>query len=541
MESLITSSKDYNRINSRTVSERIFFKWLKEIGAIRFKESTASEYKFFGVTERRYVEESDNQDNSIDLYTKVIKYIGGLDIQGSNLISNKNSTKEAYSYIPSQNGCTPIVLLKTIADENYYPGQVIKKETNVNIEYISGRDSSDQPTPANLDVFAIYDMDVPLSSFNYSVNGGVDPIWFEYLASYGPNCYFTDEVFDDPSNDSIVRTQVTPPDSVTYLRSKLDGISIDFDVANYKDRIKDTDKPNETGAQFVGIDPGAEDALTQMSARVVEGQYLLPTDYDQILLGSQLLKTYLPVDNPGFSALENVSVGSKVRVTINGISREMTVKGIVKSKVGEIEQRAYMVDSQFRGLVGRGDYNVSELAIRLKPNADPVAVRDALIRNGVDKVAKVQTYVDAQPKFLLDIKQTFAVLGNMISSIGLAVASITVFIVIFINAITRRKFIGILKGIGISGTAIEISYMIQSLFYAVAGSLIGLVVLYGFLQPFISAHPIDFPFSDGILVAPFTETMFRVGLLIFTTIVAGYIPARMIVRKNTLDSILGRK
>jgi ABC-type lipoprotein release transport system permease subunit len=311
--------------------------------------------------------------------------------------------------------------------------------------------------------------------------------------------------------------------------------------ANYKDRIKDTDKPNETGAQFVGIDPGAEDALTQMSARVVEGQYLLPTDYDQILLGSQLLKTYLPVDNPGFSALENVSVGSKVRVTINGISREMTVKGIVKSKVGEIEQRAYMVDSQFRGLVGRGDYNVSELAIRLKPNADPVAVRDALIRNGVDKVAKVQTYVDAQPKFLLDIKQTFAVLGNMISSIGLAVASITVFIVIFINAITRRKFIGILKGIGISGTAIEISYMIQSLFYAVAGSLIGLVVLYGFLQPFISAHPIDFPFSDGILVAPFTETMFRVGLLIFTTIVAGYIPARMIVRKNTLDSILGRK
>jgi ABC-type antimicrobial peptide transport system permease subunit len=83
--------------------------------------------------------------------------------------------------------------------------------------------------------------------------------------------------------------------------------------------------------------------------------------------------------------------------------------------------------------------------------------------------------------------------------------------------------------------------MIQSLFYAVAGSLIGLVVLYGFLQPFISAHPIDFPFSDGILVAPFAETMFRVGLLIFTTIVAGYIPARMIVRKNTLDSILGRK
>jgi ABC-type lipoprotein release transport system permease subunit len=120
------------------------------------------------------------------------------------------------------------------------------------------------------------------------------------------------------------------------------------------------------------------------------------------------------------------------------------------------------------------------------------------------------------------------------------VASITIFIVIFINAITRRKFIGILKGIGISGEAIEISYIIQSCFYALSGSGIGLTLLYVILIPFINAHPIDFPFSDGILVAPCLETMVRVGLLIFTTIVAGYVPARMIVQRNTLDSILGR-
>jgi len=34
--------------------------------------------------------------------------------------------------------------------------------------------------------------------------------------------------------------------------------------------------------------------------------------------------------------------------------------------------------------------------------------------------------------------------------------------------------------------------------------------------------------------------MIRVGLIILTTIIAGYLPSRMIVRKNTLDSILGR-
>jgi ABC-type antimicrobial peptide transport system permease subunit len=34
--------------------------------------------------------------------------------------------------------------------------------------------------------------------------------------------------------------------------------------------------------------------------------------------------------------------------------------------------------------------------------------------------------------------------------------------------------------------------------------------------------------------------MVRVALLVLTTVIAGYFPSRMIVRRNTLDSILGR-
>ena len=172
--------------------------------------------------------------------------------------------------------------------------------------------------------------------------------------------------------------------------------------------------------------------------------------------------------------------------------------------------------------------------------AEAAKVKQIFIDNGFDAGAKIQTYEEAQPKFLQDIAATFGILGNMIGSIGLAVASITIFIVIFVNAITRRKFIGILKGIGIDSQAIEISYIFQSIFYAALGTSIGWVVLYGLLMPFVDAHPINFPFSDGILVAPLGSTFIKMGLLVFATIVAGYIPARMIVRKNTLDAILGR-
>jgi len=309
--------------------------------------------------------------------------------------------------------------------------------------------------------------------------------------------------------------------------------------ANYQTK-KETDKANTASAQLIGINPSQENAVTGLSGHMLEGSYLNATDYDKVLIGYFLLKQYVSIDSPDFTSLNNVHVGTKIRITVNGITREVTVKGILKSKVDNVRRGLFMIDSEVRDLIGRQDGNVASIAIKLKDGVDPAAFKKTLLLAGVDQNAKVQTYADAQPQFLKDIINTFATLGNFLSSIGLVVSSITIFIVIFINALTRRKFIGILKGIGINGQAIEFSYIFQSVFYALCGSVIGLIVVYTILVPLFLAHPIDFPFSDGILVAPFGETLIRMGLLIASTIIAGYIPSRMIVRKNTLDSILGR-
>jgi len=310
--------------------------------------------------------------------------------------------------------------------------------------------------------------------------------------------------------------------------------------ANYLMRTSDTEKRNATGAQVIGIDPEAEDAFTGLGAHVIEGKYLAEGDYDQILVGNFLLDRYAFGEQPGLTPLSNVFPGTKVRLTVGGVTREVVVKGVVKSKIGELGMSVFIPASELRALIGRTDQNVAQIAVRLTPESDPDAFKQLLLSSGIGEKAKVQTFTDSIPNGVADIKTTFAMLGNGFSSIGLVVAAITIFIVIFINAITRRKFIGILKGIGISGEAIEISYIFQSLFYAVIGSAVGLIVLYGILVPAVAAHPVDFPFSDGILVAPFDGTMLRIGLLVLTTVIAGYLPSRMIVRKNTLDSILGR-
>jgi lipoprotein-releasing system permease protein len=357
--------------------------------------------------------------------------------------------------------------------------------------------------------------------------------------------YISDIIISTPANktyiensQAVIAVLKNNPNIEHYTARYLTGTTIE---GSYKTRIKTTDKSDVASASLTGIDPVAEDQVTNIKKFIVEGSFINPGDYDQVVLGSYLLKKYMPVDSPGFAVLSgDIGPGSKVRLTVGGIQHEVTVKGIVKSKIDEINMRVFMNDSQFRSLTGRNDFNVNEISIKLKNGIDPIQVKNALVLNGVSRVAKVQTFDEAEPKFIKDMIATFAILGDLISSIGLVVASITIFIVIFINAITRRKFIGILKGIGVSGQAIEISYVLQSFFYAITGSVIGLVIVYGFLMPFINTHPIDFPFSDGILVAPLSSTLFRILLLILATVIAGYIPARMIVQKNTLDSILGR-
>lgn len=367
------------------------------------------------------------------------------------------------------------------------------------------------------------------------IQGAVDAVVREYISDVIITP-LKDKAYIENTPDIIRVAEGLPWVSAVSARY-LQGGTVE---ANYKNRIKQNDTSESTRTTLTGINPGDENNVTNLSSKIVEGEYLKAGDSDKVLLGSMLLKKYFPDEIRGFTTLKDVKVGDKVRISANGATKEVTVKGIVKTKIDEVSMRVFMIDSDFRNFAGINDYSAQEVTLKLKPNADSLIVKNALIANGFDEHSTIQTSDEGQPKFIKDLIDTFALLGNMISSIGLAVASITIFIVIYINAITRRKFIGIMKGIGIDSVAIEFSYVIQSLFYAFSGTAIGMILLYGFLKPYFDANPIDFPFSDGILVATMSGTLIRTLILFIATIIAGYIPAKLVVRQNTLDSILGR-
>jgi hypothetical protein len=259
LESTIIGDDNYDSTLKQNVSERVFFKWLKEIGAIRFRAANSSEVSSaldqntvniindLPVTQKRYVEGDATAGTTGafgltgSVYNRVVQYVGSLDIVNS-VSNNNNSYSEVYVYVPTSAGNTPTVLFKNVVDQNYYPDfQWTNNPINpLNDEYLYGRNYT-EANPSGLTTLAIFDDDVlgsPTASYiDTGLSTSVIPgNW--YSPRDTANTYFTDALFTDPSNYILTKTDNS--NSLTYVRSKLDSIGIDFDPDSYKQIVDDT-------------------------------------------------------------------------------------------------------------------------------------------------------------------------------------------------------------------------------------------------------------------------------------------------------------
>lgn len=319
--------------------------------------------------------------------------------------------------------------------------------------------------------------------------------------------------------------------SVRYL----EGARVE---AGYSTFVEPNIERNVVSTVITGIDFEKEKKTTNLDKFIVEGEYVYDNPQNKVIIGSGLLAEYDSAIEGG--NLEGVEVGDKVKIIAGENPREYIVSGIVEAKLNQINNRIFIDQQQFIALTGRSPQLSDEIAITINNNQSLENIRNKIGVIVLNSQAKVETWRESQGQFFEDLSSTFTILGAVIGAIGLAVASVTLFIVIFINAISREKYIGILKGIGIDSSIIKYSYVLQSIFYALIGSAIGLFLLYLFLVPYFDQNPIDFPFSDGILDVTYEGVLIRVLILFFSSVIAGLIPAHLIVKKNTIDSILGR-
>lgn len=238
LEATLISGASYDRSIKHSVTERVFFKWLKEMGAIRFQSATSMETNTNVVTDPRFREHPETLTGS-DRYYQVVQYIGSVDIV-NNVQNNVNAYTEVYIHVPANDGRTPLIMFNSVEDNNYYPGMTIRHlpVDPLDVNTIYGRRYSDTH-PAGLSTLAIYDQDAVGSPNSEFMPGNVPGNWYD--PAVGPNAYFTDALFGDTTIDTLHKTQGL--EEVTYNRSRLDGISIEFDPQRYKPI---TDNPSIT-------------------------------------------------------------------------------------------------------------------------------------------------------------------------------------------------------------------------------------------------------------------------------------------------------
>jgi hypothetical protein len=244
-ESLLISQSTYNREKKLNVSERVFWKWLKELGAVRWRDATTAEViQTLPAGEKRWAEDWYNP--TLSTYDRVVKYIGEIDVVNS-VRSKDNSYSELYIHVPTNVGSTPTVLFNSKPDENYGPGMLIVNTPGdpLDVEYLNGRHYNDTHPFAGMSLEAFYDLDTNTVSSKISDTLTVQPTatGFWWGASSINNSYYTDQAAyfgtpygvtsSSPKVQRIFKNYNSGTRTVEYLRSTLDGVVIDFELSNY--------------------------------------------------------------------------------------------------------------------------------------------------------------------------------------------------------------------------------------------------------------------------------------------------------------------
>lgn len=249
METVIANQSDYDYSASKTVSERVFWKFLKETGAIRWRRAGVN------VGDGNVYEEL--PDTSAG-YQRVVKCVG--QISAGNSISDEfGMFNETYVNVPSSYGSVP-QYFKVVEDNNYQLGHVYTQE---NGDYLSGRDSttSKDGFTQNVPCYDYVNVRGNQQGWRYAVENDSSLPWYQVIDS-------ENELTNGTSSTSFYLTEEEPGENEPmdynmslkvrddyvetrrkFKRSRLDGVELISDITELQ-QIYEALDPDRVGLAF---------------------------------------------------------------------------------------------------------------------------------------------------------------------------------------------------------------------------------------------------------------------------------------------------
>ncbi len=288
-------------------------------------------------------------------------------------------------------------------------------------------------------------------------------------------------------------------------------------------------------AQIIGITQEEEKNILTVHKNMVSGDFPDDLKDDEIILGANLTGGF---GTKQTKDLGGATVGSKVQINYsNGITRTYTIRGIFKlSMVGSVASTGFISTKEAEKVLSA--YNsASEILVKVDLKNKTLDNYTKIIKS-LEPNLKLEKYTSRLSTVGI-LVTAFNLIAVIVSVISIIVSAITIFVMIYVNAVSKRRQIGILKAIGIKESIIELSYIIQSLFFSILGIVFGLIIIFWLVVPLLVVRPIPMPFGNASLVYTSMGIFINIVSLIIAGILAGLIPAKIVAREDILKSIWG--
>lgn len=287
--------------------------------------------------------------------------------------------------------------------------------------------------------------------------------------------------------------------------------------------------------QIAAIDPEKEKTVTNVSRKMIEGSYLDKDDTDSIIIGRQIAGG----KNVEMNALSfrGARAGEPVTLDVGGFRKTFIIKGIFYTRFLDTDKRAFISRKFLDDMMPHMSTVASSVIIRIDKTGDEKKVisrlREMKIRGKLFSWKEVAGYLDS-------VTESFTHINTLLTLVGMLIAAITIFIVIYVDLSSRRQQIGVLRAIGIRPSLIRFTYVLQTLVYSFTGILIGLLVLLHGIAPWMEKHPFEMPIGDAMLVINYNDLFFRAALIIVVAVLSGLIPVFITTKTRILDAIFNR-
>jgi putative ABC transport system permease protein len=287
--------------------------------------------------------------------------------------------------------------------------------------------------------------------------------------------------------------------------------------------------------EILAIDPADEQTVTNIATKMVEGTFLAPDDADGIVLGIQVAGG--PEVELNGTSFRGARVGETVELAMDGVVRPFTIRGIFRTKFLTTDLRAFITRRAFEEMAPSSRDRATTIIVRRVGSGDERALIDALRRGGTEGI--FDTWHD-NAGIMKPVTKSFRSIDALLSGVGLLIAAATIFIVVYIDVMNKKRQIGVLRALGIKAWIIRATYVLKATVFACLGLAIGSAIFFAVLVPFFAKHPFALPICDAVLIVDGPDLVVRVLALFAVAALSGLVPALLATRMGIVDAIAQR-